>query len=256
MGGGGDKYREVKKKDDKMDSGTRMTPSSTLIQTSLPDHPEMAERPAYVPGPGDPLTEAGVARANIAPDREHPLGTTVEGWAERHKEQSVMQQHCEYFDPDHDGVIWPRDTYNGCRNFGIPSPSPPQWPSQNNLTDHALSGWGIPLSLFATFIIHLNLSYPTVPGKIPDPFFRIWYANAYRLKHGSDSMTYDFEGRYRPQFFEEIFTRYDRDNKGGLTFRDVLRMWNGQKMVFDFYGWCATFLECKALSRLVSSDRS
>lgn len=60
-------------------------------------------------------------------------------------------------------------------------------------------------------------------------------------------MTYDSEGRFRPQQFEDIFAKYDRGNKGGLTFGDVLCMWSGQKMVFDFFGWSATFLECEYL---------
>lgn len=84
------------------------------------------------------------------------------------------------------------------------------------------------------FIINFNLSYPTVPGYIPDPFFRIWLSWMYRNKHGSDSMTYDNEGRFRPQNFEDIFAKYDRDNKGGLSKKDLWEFWNGQKMRFDF----------------------
>lgn len=58
-------------------------------------------------------------------------------------------------------------------------------------------------------------------------------------------MTYDNEGRFRPQAFEDIFSKYDKGNKGGLDKSDVLDMLKGQRMVFDFFGWSATFLECK-----------
>ncbi len=107
------------------------------------------------------------------------------------------------------------------------------------------AGWSIPLSLFATTVIHFGLSYPTVGSLLPDPFFRIYLSRVYKDKHGSDSMSYDNEGRFRPQNFEDIFAKYDRDGKGGLTIMDLWAFWNGQKMVFDFFGWTATALECK-----------
>ena len=58
-------------------------------------------------------------------------------------------------------------------------------------------------------------------------------------------MTYDSEGRFRPQQFEDIFNKYDQGHKGGLTFRDLLAFWRGQAMVFDFFGMTACILECK-----------
>ncbi len=85
-----------------------------------------------------------------------------------------------------------------------------------------------------------------MPGYLPDPFFRIYLDRMYKDKHGSDSMTYDCEGRFRPQNFEDIFAKYDRGNKGGLDRSDVWRMWKGQRLVFDFFGSSATILECKS----------
>ena len=64
-------------------------------------------------------------------------------------------------------------------------------------------------------------------------------------KHGSDSMTYDNEGRFRTQQFEDIFAKYDRGSKGGLDLHDLARMHKGQRMAMDFFGWSATFLECE-----------
>lgn len=58
-------------------------------------------------------------------------------------------------------------------------------------------------------------------------------------------MSYDNEGRFKPQNFEDIFAKYDQGNKGGLDLSDLWRFWNGQRMAFDFFGWSATFLECK-----------
>lgn len=106
-------------------------------------------------------------------------------------------------------------------------------------------GWSFPLSLLATLIINTTLSYPTVTSILPDPLFRIYLSRIYKDKHGSDSMTYDSEGRYRPQNFEDIFAKYDHDGKGGLTTKDLWAFWNGQRMTFDFFGWSATALECE-----------
>ena len=130
----------------------------------------------------------------------------------------------DYWDQDHDGIIWPIDTYRGVRAWG----------------------WSPPLALLTALIINLNLSYPTVHGWLPDPFFRIWVDRLYKAKHGSDSMTYDNEGRFRPQNFEDLFAKYDLGSKGGLDVSDLFRFWKGQSMVFDFFGWSAAFLECKS----------
>lgn len=192
------------------------------FKTSIPQSTVTEERKPYLPPPITHLKKAGTARATIAASQEKPNGTTEGHWADTHQHQTVVQQHAEYWDDDHDGIIWPRDTYRGCRNFG----------------------WSPPLALLAAFIINFNLSYPTVPGYLPDPFFRIWVDRLYKDKHGSDSMTYDNEGRFKPQNFEDIFTKYDRGDKGGLDIPDIYRFLKGQRMVFDFFGWSAALLEC------------
>lgn len=194
--------------------------------------PITIERIPYFSHPGSKLEDAGTARAVIAASAERPEGTTEDDWIERHKHMTVVQQHCSYWDKDEDGVIWPQDTWLGVRAWG----------------------WNLFLSGLAVFIIHANLSYPTVPGSIlPDPFFRIWIKQVHKCKHGSDSMSYDPEGRFRPQNFEDLFAKYDSGNKGGLDLYDMVRALKGQRMAFDFFGWSATFLECKPeLTRPIS----
>ena len=68
-------------------------------------------------------------------------------------------------------------------------------------------------------------------------------------------MTYDNEGRFRPQNFEDIFAKYDKGNKGGLDWSDVMSLWHGQMLAFDFFGWSATFLECTYRSSLCKGRR-
>jgi hypothetical protein len=38
------------------------------------------------------------------------------------------------------------------------------------------------------------------------------------------TQTFDNEGRFVPEKFEELFSKYDRDNKGGLSWRDIQEM--------------------------------
>src|SRR5438045_3397821 len=86
----------------------------------------------------------------------------------------------------------------------------------------------LPLALFATFIIHASLSYPTGSGLLPGPFFHIIVANVHWNKHGSDSMMFDAEGCFLPQHFEDFFAKYDKDNKRGLTKGDIMTALRGQ----------------------------
>ncbi|KAG8629184.1 hypothetical protein KVT40_003049 [Elsinoe batatas] len=195
------------------------TPHNKPYQVSLPSYPVTQDRPPWVPPPDSKLIDAGTARANYAPTNESPFGS--EAWSRTHSHLTVVSQHAAYFDQDNDGVIWPLDTYRDCRNFG----------------------WSIPLSIFAMFIININLSYPTVPGWLPDPAFRIWLDRMHKDKHGSDSLSFDNEGRFRPQMLEDFFAKYDQGDKGGLDAGDLWKAHKGQRMVFDFWGWSASALE-------------
>ncbi|GAB7346761.1 hypothetical protein MBLNU459_g1865t1 [Dothideomycetes sp. NU459] len=204
-------------------------PPEKPYSIALKSVPVTVERLPYYFKEGDRLQDAGTARSNTAPSIEHPHGTTQDDWAKRHQHQTVVQQHVVYWDQDNDGIISVGDTYRGLRDWG----------------------WSIPLCLFATFLINVNLSYPSSPSWIPDPFFRIYIANMHKNKHGSDSMSYDNEGRFRPQNFEDIFTKYDLGNKGGLDITDLARFHKGQRLAMDLWGWSASFFEWTAVYLLL-----
>ncbi|MFS8029073.1 putative plant seed peroxygenase [Helianthus anomalus] len=90
-------------------------------------------------------------------------------------DQNVLQKHVEFFDRNNDGVIYPRETFQGFRAIGC----------------------GILLSSFAAVFINVGLSGKTRPGKrYPNLLFPIHIANIKMAKHGSDSGVYDAHGRY------------------------------------------------------------
>lgn len=79
---------------------------------------------------------------------------------------------------------------------------------------------------------------------LPDPFFRVFLKNVHKDKHGSDTGTYDAEGRFLPQKFEDIFAKY-ADGRDYLTIWDVSNVLKGQRCIADPIGWGGAFFECK-----------
>jgi len=176
------------------------------------------------------LGNAGLPRATIAASKEFPKGTPG-----RPTNKTLLQQHVEFFDTDHDNIIHPVDTWKGFRKVGF----------------------SIPFSVFATSFIHIGLAYPSQESWIPflgNPLFKIYVKRINKDKHGSDSESYDTEGRFVPEKFEEIFSKYDRDNKGGLNFSDIVRMIRGNSNAFDPFGWASTSFEWGSLYLLCAQD--
>jgi peroxygenase len=178
----------------------------------------------------DSLGNAGLPRATIAASKEVPNGTSG-----RPKNKTVLQQHVEFFDTDHDNIIYPLDTYRGLRRLGF----------------------NFVFSSVNAAVIHGGLAYASQPNWIPilgNPFFKIYVNNIHRDKHGSDSEAYDTEGRYVPQKFEEIFSKYDKGNKGGLDIYDLGRMIRGNANANDIFGTSAAVLEWGTLYLLCAQN--
>ncbi|KAF9555417.1 hypothetical protein EC968_008947, partial [Mortierella alpina] len=171
--------------------------SVSQFQAFISDEPVTVERKPLKLGRGQLLRDPGTARANIAATAAHPDGTTKNNWAARHTDKTVLQQHCAFFDSDQDGIIWPWDTFCGF---------------------YAL-GFNVFLSGLAVVVIHSNLSYPTCPSWLPDPFFRIWLQRIHKDRHGSDTGSFDTEGRFIPQHFEDVFSKYAPDGQDELSLR-------------------------------------
>lgn len=139
--------------------------------------------------------------------------------------ENVLQKHVAFFDRNHDGIVYPWETFQGFRAIGC----------------------GIPLSTGAALFINMGLSSKTRPGKFPSLLFPIEIKNIHKSKHGSDSGVYDSEGRFVPSKFEEIFTKHARTQPNALTSDELMGMLKANREPKDYGGWVAAYSEWKIL---------
>lgn len=195
--------------------------SDKEIVTEVPEVPATVLRPVRK-DLDQKIPQPGLVRATKAVSTEHPEGSKY-ALPEMEK-MTVLQNHIWFWDRDRDGVIWPWDTYVGFRNIGF----------------------GYFISVVAVFFINVvAFSYATCPSWLPDIFFRIWVKRIHKGKHGSDSGVYDTEGRFTPQKFEELFTKFGKkvNEQDGFYLKDVGQMCRSHMVAFDPFGWTAERLE-------------
>ncbi|KAK6931628.1 Caleosin-related [Dillenia turbinata] len=140
-------------------------------------------------------------------------------------DQNVLAKHVAFFDKNHDGIVYPWETFQGFREIGA----------------------GLLLSIASGFVINIGLSQKTRPGKFPSLLFPIEIKNIQKAKHGSDSGVYDSEGRFVPEKFEQIFARHARTNANALTGDELKEMIKSNREPKNYTGWFAGYVEWKIL---------
>ncbi|KAK4119762.1 Caleosin-domain-containing protein [Parathielavia appendiculata] len=168
------------------------------------------------------ISKPAIARANLAVTTSAPDGSP-ESKTPEIKDYTVLQQHVLFWDRDGDGEIYPWDTYIGFRDLGF----------------------SVLFSLFSMMNINSTLSYPTrlAVSWWPDPWFRIYVKGIPKAKHGSDTGVYDREGRFVPQLFEDMFSKWDVHGSGSLSAGELWNMIRANRLAADPFGWGAAFLE-------------
>ncbi|KAK8938019.1 putative peroxygenase 4 [Platanthera guangdongensis] len=143
-------------------------------------------------------------------------------------ELTPLQKHAAFFDRNKDGIVYPWETFQGFRAIGA----------------------GIGLSVMAAAFINGLLAPKTRTGMIPSPLFPIYVKNINKGKHGSDSGTYDAEGRFVPEKFEEIFQKHARTHPNALTSDELAAMLRSNRVPKDFMGWIGASSEWRLLYSL------
>ena len=54
---------------------------------------------------------------------------------------------------------------------------------------------------------------------------------------------YDTEGRFVPEKFEELFTKFNKQDRGGMDFQEMWELSEANRNVLDPTGWTAEKLE-------------
>lgn len=135
--------------------------------------------------------------------------------------RTALQRHCDFWDTDGDGLIYPWDIYRGFRRLGF----------------------HFTLCLWAAVTMAICASYNTHTSYIPHPLFAINLNNINSNRHGSSTGTYDMDGELDERRFEAIFQKYAR-GKNYLTLWSTYNVWRNQRCGLDFFGWFAGGLEC------------
>ncbi|KAM3314820.1 hypothetical protein ACQJBY_033540 [Aegilops geniculata] len=201
--------------------------SDPSLATEAPQAAVTSERKLN-PDLQEQLAKPYLARAMAAVDPSHPEGSKGRDT----KGMSVLQQHAAFFDRNGDGVIYPWETFQSLRAIGLGSPS----------------------AFGTSILLHLVLTYPTQPGWMPSPLLSIHIKNIHRGKHGSDSETYDTEGRFEPAKFDAIFSKFGKTRPNALSEDEINTMLKHNRNMYDFLGWAAANLEWKLLHK-VAKDK-
>ncbi|GFR43377.1 hypothetical protein Agub_g4449, partial [Astrephomene gubernaculifera] len=106
-----------------------------------------------------------------------------------------------------------------------------------------------------TWLLHFTLVVPyvTQDNWLLHPYLIIYLKNIHRLKHASDTGTFDEEGRMYPGKFEQIWGVLGAEEL--RSYDDVKRLVRANKDVADPVGWLASTISWTLLWLVARDER-
>ncbi|WVZ73782.1 hypothetical protein U9M48_022058 [Paspalum notatum var. saurae] len=141
---------------------------------------------------------------------------------------TALYRHAAFFDRDGDGVVSLAETYGAFRALGF----------------------GFSVSSVSAALINGALGSKCRPENATSSKLDIYIEDIQRGKHGSDTGSYDAEGRFVPEKFEEIFAKHARTVPDALTSDEIDQMLEANREPGDYSGWAAAEAEWKILYSL------
>ncbi|TVU28395.1 hypothetical protein EJB05_19927 [Eragrostis curvula] len=139
-----------------------------------------------------------------------------------------LQKHAAFFDGNGDGVVSISETYDGLRSFGL----------------------GIGLSGAGAAFINGLLASTTRPENATSSRFDIYIENIHKGIHGSDTGSYDAEGRFVSEKFDAIFAKHAKTVPDALTSDEIDELIQADREPGDYKGWAGATSEWKLLYSL------
>uniref|UniRef100_A0A453PIE6 EF-hand domain-containing protein n=1 Tax=Aegilops tauschii subsp. strangulata TaxID=200361 RepID=A0A453PIE6_AEGTS len=134
---------------------------------------------------------------------------------------TALEKHVAFFDTDNDGIVSFSETEQGLRAIGLGA---------------------IEAAASAT-LINGAIGPKTRQENATTSRFDIYIANIQKGIHGSDSGSYDAQGRFVPAKFNDIFTKYAKVKPNALNEDELDAMRTANRKEGDFKGWAASKAE-------------
>ncbi|CAM0944325.1 unnamed protein product [Alopecurus aequalis] len=154
--------------------------------------------------------------ASVAADGGAPTWTTA------------LQQHVAFFDTDKDGIVTYSETQAGLRAIGL----------------------GAVTATAAAALINGAIGPKTRPDNATTSRMDIYIENIQKGIHGSDTGSYDAQGRFVQAKFDAIFTTYAKAEPNALNQTELEDMRHANRVSNDFQGWAASKAEWDMLYSL------
>ncbi|VAI49134.1 unnamed protein product [Triticum turgidum subsp. durum] len=139
---------------------------------------------------------------------------------------TALEKHVAFFDTDNDGIVSFSETEQGLRAIGL----------------------GAIEAAASTTLINGAIGPKTRPENATTSRFDIYIANIHKGIHGSDSGSYDAQGRFVPAKFNDIFAKYAKVKPNALNEDELGEMRTANRKEGDFKG-CNSAGGCRAASK-------